>query len=108
MYIRWLPVTPALTVSTAFLSVLVAWAAAFCAAAADAFDARAHVRELCVLPVVESESDTPSGDDVDTAHALALVSDAFAFVSLAFAAACDDEAADADEAAFVSLVFAAV
>lgn len=108
MYIRWLPVTPALTVSTAFLSVLVAWAAAFCAVAADAFDASAHVRELCVLPVAESESDTPSGDDIDTAHALALVSDAFAFVSLAFAAACDDEAADADEAAFASLVFAAV
>lgn len=108
MYIRWLPVTPALTVSTAFLSVLVAWAAAFCAAAADAFDASAQVRELCVLPVAEPESDTPSGDDVDAAQAFALVSDAFAFVSLAFAAACDDEADDADEAAFVSLAFAAV
>lgn len=105
---RLLPVTAALTVAAAFLSVLVAWAAAFCAVAADAFDASAHVRELCVLPVAESESDTPSGDDVDTAHAFAFVSDAFAFVSLAFAAVCDDEADDADEAAFVSLVFAAV
>ena len=103
-----LPVIAAFTDATAFFIVVVAFVAAFFASAADSFDASAQVRELCVLPVAESESDTPSGDDVDTAHALAFVSDAFAFVSLAFAAACDDEADDADAAAFVSDVLAAV
>lgn len=105
---RLLPVTAAFTDAIAFFIVAVAFAAASFASVADDFDARAHVRELCVLPVAESKSDTPSGDDVDTAHAFALVSDAFAFVSDVFAAVCDDEADEADEAAFVSLVFAAV
>lgn len=76
----------AFTDATAFFIVVVAFVAAAFASAADAFDASAQVRELCVLPVAESESDTPSGDDVDTAHDLALVSDAFAFVSLDAAA----------------------
>lgn len=50
-----------------------------------ALDSNAHVRELCVFPVVLSVSVAPSGDVSDTAQFLAVVALAPALVSDVFA-----------------------
>ena len=79
-----------------------------------ALDSKAHVRELCVFPVVLSVSVAPSGDVSDTAQIfavvaleLALVSEILALVSLVLALEADVLAEEAEDWALASEVLAA-